>query len=87
MVNAFLFIYHRYEVDSGENICRGSALNLKSGNAAHLYAMIGADDTLYWVKFTEDEFQNEPYLSKTVRLSEFFTLWRYNKSSTFSRVH
>lgn len=33
--------------------------------------MVGADDVLYWVEFTDDEYENKQNLIKTVRLSEF----------------
>lgn len=35
--------------------------------------IIGANDTLYWIESTEDEYKNQQNLTKPVRLSEFFT--------------
>ncbi|XP_055316904.1 uncharacterized protein LOC129576220 [Sitodiplosis mosellana] len=49
----------------------------KSGKTFHgktsklydkLYAIFGADNVLYWVEFTEDEYNDKRYLTKTVRL-------------------
>lgn len=36
----------------------------------HIYVLFGADDILYWVKFTDDEYKNQRHLTKPVRLSK-----------------
>lgn len=67
MVNFFF----RYNLDCG-NTFRGITFIVNDPND-HIYIMFGADDTLYWVKFTEDEYKNQKLLTKNVRLSQFFT--------------
>ncbi|XP_055301979.1 uncharacterized protein LOC129568316 [Sitodiplosis mosellana] len=57
-----------YELECG-NTFRGRTFIVNVPDE-HIYVMFGADDILYWVQFTEDEYKNKTYLTKTVRLIE-----------------
>ncbi|XP_031626818.1 uncharacterized protein LOC116343071 [Contarinia nasturtii] len=57
-----------YDRDGGYTF-RGRTFILNDLND-HIYIMFGADDVLYWVKFTDDEYKYKQCLMKTVRLIE-----------------
>lgn len=55
----------RYQLDDGSTF-NGTAYLLNI-NEAHTYILIGANDDIYWVKFTDSEFRNATELRKMVR--------------------
>lgn len=64
-------LFVRYEIENG-NKFRGSTWKL--ADISLIYIMAGADNILYWVEFTRDEYENRPYLTKSVRLGEFIMI-------------
>ena len=65
--------FFRYNLEDGTSF-RGRTFLLQAENT--IYILIGANDTLYWVEFTESEYENEDTFTKTVRLGKFsFDVW------------
>lgn len=58
----------RYELDTGE-IFRGRTFILNNPRV-HLYVMFGADDEMYWVRFSSHEYLYKKSLSKMVRIGK-----------------
>lgn len=77
----FIISFIRYDLECG-NTFRGRTFILNDPNG-HIYVLFGADDTLYWVKFTDDEYKNQKHLTKPVRLSELCNI----NSEYFQRVY
>lgn len=67
------FFKFSYELDNGK-IFQGRTYKLNFPYL-HVYMMLGADDTIYWVEFsTKDEILSDEPFSETVRLGMFFML-------------
>lgn len=63
------FFFLRYDLDDG-NTFRGRTHLLNSENI--IYILIGAHNTLYWVEFSENEYESQSDFTKIVRLGKFF---------------
>lgn len=66
----FLCLNSRYGTDNGQ-IYRGKTVSLVQDDPElHLHLLFGADEVLYWVEFTKDEFENKKSFCKMVRLGK-----------------
>lgn len=68
-VLCFINLLNRYDLDGGETF-RGRTFIINDPKA-HIYIMFGENESIFWVKFTEDEYKYEKTLSKLVRLGKF----------------
>lgn len=77
------YLFRRYQIDGGK-IFHGKTVNVLLELPMLMQLIYGADDSLYWVDFEEDEFQNVNSFSKCVRLGKVYycwtMLWFTNKS-------
>lgn len=42
----------------------------------HIYWMLGPNETMYWVRFSSHEYLHKTSLHKTVRLGNFYCVFR-----------
>lgn len=68
VVNLVDFFF-RYKLENGE-IYRGKTYILNNPRV-NLYLMFGANETIYWVRFSSHEYVYKKSLNKTVRIGNY----------------
>lgn len=64
-------IFFRCSLDDG-NTFHGRTFLLDVDHT--IYILFGANNTFYWVEFTESEYANENQITKTVRMGKLFNI-------------